>query len=595
MNFLLVYLLPGKLLGRWSIGVYLGLLLSMAYLGVQRAESSSDAETNRAGRVSGKVGVLGILLAIVAAGVVGSALWIHALPNLSQAPPNFDGAQHGFLTARIVATGSARSSTIALTGPAGLSASAGYYPLGLHTTAAMVVILGGIGVAMTLNIAVILFTAWILPVGAVAFLRELVPNRVIVAAAGAISVVAVQPFPYKPIGWGGIPLIAGMSMALGVAALLITVVRRRSRRFAAFAYAGGASAGLFYTHNTEFVLAGVLGVAVVLFDEVGSVAVLKERFRDALQGLWRVAAVMVVLVLPVLPELVRGGAERVSFDDTPLAEPLFALGQLIFLDVGGVRQGLLVIYAIVGMAILLRANRPVLPGMALVLGLVAFWTATTDNPVSAALSFPWWRQFERVVYVEALLAGLASAVAIGTLIEFLWGARRLVTRGIGVLAVVGVTVVSLWLPGIHAGHTIVFRSYRFYSPLSASSLKGFEVAAEHAGDGGTVVTEWNRDASLWVYAYTGAYSLFGIGVPDNSVDKTREDRIAILDGIVRAGVDPLEDELLRKYRVGSVYFDEHTYYGSDHSLTREDLMNAPGLREVFHEGSVSVFAVDISP
>ena len=149
----------------------------------------------------------------------------------------------------------------------------------------------------------------------------------------------------------------------------------------------------------------------------------------------------------------------------------------------------------------------------------------------------------------------------------------------------------LWFPGASDGRTLVWAGYEHYSPVGDESREGFDVAAEIAGPEGVVITDWNNDGALWMYAEAGVFPLTALVTSDVSVDATFPERAALLGATLGIGIDPVVDELVEKYRVRAVYLDETTYAGSVHQFTREALLNVPGLTEVYHEGTVSVFEV----
>jgi hypothetical protein len=231
--------------------------------------------------------------------------------------------------------------------------------------------------------------------------------------------------------------------------------------------------------------------------------------------------------------------------------------------------------------------------MSLLVVLGAYWTATSDNPVSATLTLPWWRQAERMIYVVSMLASIGFGVAIAALIGPITRLERpsAPIRWAAAALVVAASAFLVLLPGAEAGRTMVYRSYEYYSPVSDSALDGFDVAAEVAGDSGVVLTDHNRDGSLWMYALSGAQPLVALGLVDSSADSTWAERVRLIDDLRSIGSDPAYDALIEKYDVRAVYYDENTYSGSEHSISRDELRSLPGLHEVFTDDSVSVFAV----
>jgi hypothetical protein len=261
---------------------------------------------------------------------------------------------------------------------------------------------------------------------------------------------------------------------------------------------------------------------------------------------------------------------------------------------------MLLLLGVVGFAALVRRNRYSIPAAFTALVVGAYFTATTDNGLSRNLTFPWWRQAERMMYVLALLC----AVGVGALagIAVTYGGRWLRARevrfaryaeatGISIAAVLGFVV--LFSDEVHAGRSMVQRAYEFYSPVSDDSLDGFKVARELAGDDGSVVTDFNYDGSMWMYAFERVEPLHGIALADPGVDPTWSERNALSGSVAQLGSSDEIDALARKYRARAVYFDEKTYADSVHNWTLEMLRATPALDEVFHRGTVTVFAIDV--
>lgn len=596
VNFMFVWALPGDLFGTPVIILYLGAALAATMIAFRRHEPDRPAVTGvqldrRAPHLHALVPLAGLLIAVIVATIV----WLSSFGGLDQPLPNFDGANHGFLTARIIESGTNNPSAVVLTGPEGLAGSADYYPLALHSTAAMVKLISGTSIAVTLNVGLVILAGWALPLTAWSFARVAVPDLPWFAAFAPISVVAIQPFPYKPVQWGGMTLIAAMALTLGLAALLIEATRSDPRSWYGAAYAALASAGIFHLHNTELILAVVLAGGVLVIDDLIHSKERRARITAFFSTAIKTGSVLAILLLPFLANLIRGGSERSSFDDTALADPLTTIGQILTVNAAGSRRGVLLLFALTGLAVFFTRRRPALPIIVVGFAVLAYWTNISDSAISQSLAFPWWRQIERLIYVIALLAALAAAVAVGAAVELaLRSSRPRLGVAFAMLAI-AFSAAALWIPGAADGRTLVWAGYEHLSPVTDASRSGFDVAADIAGPDGVVITEWNIDGGLWMYAEAGVYPLTALGVPDASVDATWADRATLLEGTLRIGSDPAVNLLVEEYRVRAVYVDERTYPGATHALTRDALLGVPGLTEVFHKDTVSVFEVDTSP
>jgi hypothetical protein len=140
---------------------------------------------------------------------------------------------------------------------------------------------------------------------------------------------------------------------------------------------------------------------------------------------------------------------------------------------------------------------------------------------------------------------------------------------------------------------MVQRAYKFYSPVSDNSIAGFKAVKKIAGHDGSVLTDFNYDGSMWVYAFERVEPVHGIALADPAVDPTWDERNQLVTAIAQLGTNPDIDALARKYRVKAVYFDTKTFADSSHTWNLDMLRAVPALSEKFHRGTVTVFAVDL--
>lgn len=606
VNFTAVWAWPSSRISRPGVAVYL-LLIAAASVAVAvpglAAVRSLDIGSRLPSRT--ELASVGVTIALVVASVViGLWAWTSGIGTLNQPAPNYDAAQHGFMTTRIIESGGVAIPDVMVTGPAGVSDYGEYYPLGVHASTALISAGSGSSVARSLNSFLLVVVAIALPLGVFAFLRELLPDFPLAAPVGALAIATIESFPYKPISWGGIPLITGMSLMLASAAALVSMARRSPRSWAAALFVALTLVGVWHAHNSETVIAVVLAGVALAVDRLTTsdgAVISRPWLRDAVRSAFRTGLIAIVLLLPVISAVVRGGEERSTFDDTLLGEPQASLGQILFMNAGSYRNGMLLLLAVIGLAAMVRQHRFSIPGAFVAVVVGAYFTATTNHDLSRALTFPWWRQAERMIYLLALLAvlgvaalvGIAARTASRATIRFLRPPLRHLVEPVAVLLLVLVMIPTLLVRGAQAGRKMVFNSYEFYSPVSSDSIAGFAVLRDIAGTDGSVLTEYNRDGSMWMYAFSRVQPLYGIALADANVDPTWQERSSLAGSLGLIGSDDAVDALIRKYRVRAVYFDDRTYAGSQHDWSREMLRSLPALDEVFTRGSVSVFAIRI--
>ncbi|MCZ7528827.1 MAG: hypothetical protein M5U14_22110 [Acidimicrobiia bacterium] len=530
--------------------------------------------------------VTGLVLLGVALGVL---VWALGMRGVAVVPPNYDAGNHGFMTARVSETGTIAPDEVLLAGPEGTGLVADYYPLGLHASTAVAYRLSGAEVADVLNAATVLFAAVVFPLGLFALMRRLVPDDPLAGGFAVFLAPLLGMFPYKPIGWGGIALIAGMALVPVTVALLLDVAMMPWARARAGVAALVTFAG-FMVHNSQLPLVLVL-VGLVLLERAW-------RSRDpssllvALRHLALVGVGVLVLASPILPDLLGGASERIDYDDREPKSLEFFLGSIVGLGVAVPwRQGVLSALTVAGAGVALWQRRLWSWASALVLVVwIGGLSHSSDGWLSQVLGFPWYRQSERVAYNVALFVPVFGGIALSTGFRWIAGVRSAAWRTPAFVAAgVAVVLVLAW-PAARHNRELVEIHYEAYGPLRDADLAAFEYLAGRVGPGDTVLNDGNVDGSLWMYAFEGVVPMYGLGATSDV--SFAADRSYLREHVTEVGSDPRVAELVEGYGVRYVYFGERTYPGSDHVMDLGALERAPGLRPVFEEDGVHVFEVE---
>ena len=129
----------------------------------------------------------------------------------SDVPPNDDGTHHGLFVARILATHGIDVSRVVVTDVLTGTPTSVFYPLAMHVTASTIAVPGpAIGVA--LNATWLAIATVSLPFGMYLLARRTFPTARRAAVAVAMVSVLTPQLLVTPTFWGGIALIAGMSI-----------------------------------------------------------------------------------------------------------------------------------------------------------------------------------------------------------------------------------------------------------------------------------------------------------------------------------------------------------------------------------------------
>jgi hypothetical protein len=566
----------------------LGLLAAVVGVALRRRRHGGGVRISGPSRSEyASIALLGVAI------LVGASMWVVGLRGI-ETPPNFDASHHGLFTAQIDRSGSVNADRVLVSSSNDADPVSAFYPLALHSAGALVYGPAPTTIADIWLVYAALFAAIVFPIGVFALGRALFPQTPLAAGFAAFLAPTIAVFPYKPIAWGGIALIAGMAMVPGVVVAAARVLVARVSLSQSL-YVGLAFVGLFATHSSEVPLAIGLAllVAAMSIRVVGSSLWTQRVLRNgALIGLCSAA-----LLGPVLVAVFQGGSERVAFDDTQLAP----LGQTIrsMLDLtaySGNAAPAIVVLAAAG-AVLAITRRVAVVWLVSGAGLVALYllSAVSDHAFVAGLTFPWYRQPERILYnfVFWLLpfAGYATAAAAT------WIGRRGDTRGLAAVAVTGVAVVALLLtaPSIRPIPSLVQTWGGLYSPVGGAEIAAFEFLESVTEPGEIVATDVNADGSLWMYAFTDVEPLFLAAASTLSPDsarasfRSRQELIGRIDDY-RNDPDVLAD--LRELGIRYVYYDETGFLGAGRTLDYQVLRSDPAFVPLFEQGDVHVYGID---
>jgi Family of unknown function (DUF6541) len=531
--------------------------------------------------------------ALVALGVVaGAAVWVGAMDGRGTTPPNYDGSNHGFMVARIAATERVDPSSVVVADGRGTQPAADYYPLGLHAPVAIAQRVSGAPIADLLDLAAVLFAAFVFPVGLFALTRMLWPDEPLAAGFAALVGALLTLFPYRPIAWGGIPLLVGMTLVPVTIVLVSRAVGDGWSRATA-GLAGLVLAGSFAVHNSQILVIVFLVGLLVATDAVRRRS--SAVARDAFVRLAGIGAIGAVLLAPTLGSFFAGASERASFRDTGTTDVGTFLHRLVTLELDVPwRQGWLALLALAGITVMLWRRRPAWVIGAVAMGALTTLAAVSDGWLSDVLTFPWYREAARVAYNLAFFVPVFAGVALAAACAL---ARR---GGVGTnwgYALVTVAVAALLYPlagkaALDHNRTIVESGFTDFEPAGPDQVAAFEFLGAHAAPGSVVLDDRNVDGALWMYAFGGARPLFGLDAASH--DRVLLDREYLRRHFGAWGSDPKVDRLVRRFGVRYVYYGEGVFAGSRHELSLARLEAMPQLRELFRRGGAHLFALNES-
>jgi hypothetical protein len=549
-----------------------------------------DSEHERGALRSGVPTALGLLVVAI---VIGTTTWLIPMRGNALTAPGSDAPLHGFIVARVVDTESIDPKDVMVTDASGRDQSKEYYPLSLHASLALENRIAGAPIGHLLNAVIVLFAAFVFPLSLFALTRNLIPSEPLAAGFAAVLGSLITMFPYEPISWGLIPLMIATTLIPITVLLMIRTMHDGWSRAAAL-LTGLVVAGVFALHNSELPLILGLVALSVLFATRRKIG-----WRDLITRLMWIGLVAGVLIVPTWLQIVAGGGERDADRVSGTVGLSGFLGRLLTLSVSGPqRQGWLVALAIVGIAVMLwrRELTGWIIAAALVGGL-AVLAATSYNPITNALTFPWYRVAARVSYNIIFFVAVFGGALLG--FGARWIAQHISSKAVA-LPVVTIGVLGLLYPtaGAHALRTnrdMVSRSYTAEAPVRKAEATAFDFIRAHSRPTDSVLSDLYIDGATWMYSLAGANPLFGITAEGRFRNRSWTDRIYLRDHIAELGDNKRVDSIIRRLGVRFVYFGEQTMKQlGPHFLTLDILRSSPHLHEVFNEDGAHVFEIRMS-
>jgi len=463
----------------------------------------------------------------------------------------------------------------------------GFYPPVFHALTALVLDAAPMPVYRAVFLSVVAAIAF-LPVALYAYVR-VATGSARIAGLATIASLAFEPLPLFIQGVGLYPFLCSLLIVPALALALRDGLGDGDRRAVVLAALLGV--GLFYTHPTEFVTAGLLALAIV----PGLLRTWRAWRRACGYGL-AVAAVWLVAAFPALLAVHRTmvyGAQaeiQTKHDFTRAAQPHLsaAIDNYLVWFCGRNESYALLAVTVIGLAWCLWRRRFLgLVVAQLILSLV-FLDSISLNLLRPfyVLSFPWalWERLAATHYWTAL-----PLAAIG--IDATARALRRPLHGKTPLFVVTVAspfiLLGLLLPfGVAAGRAAAYARARYI--VAPTDLSALAWLGRHTATGAVVVNEGDLthtdvgdvpiDAGRWMPALDGQRPLFWrAGDGPGSLP----DRFYLLQHIADNPLPPHAALFTERYRVGYVFYGAAILPEARRRLNLARLLADPGLRLVY--------------
>lgn len=529
---------------------------------------------------------------LVAAILIGAAVWGMGLRGQHSEPPGRDGLYHGFFVERIVKEGTIDPADVVVTDPVTEQPAASFYPLALHLTIAGQRSLTHEPVGLLLTLWTAAAACALFPASMFCLTRKLLPARPLVAGCTALAVPFFSLFPYQPMDWSGIGVIVGTAMVPVSAAIVLTAATSRRRGDAVLAV--GAVYAVLATHTSQ---AGLLVIIVGVLELANWWSTRSwHEIRSRTLTLALVSSGALVLYLPGLVRLRSASAERSDLG-TAASMPLAnALGNLITMSTATTLAGqsLLALLALVGVVLAVRRRELLAWGwVGLALLVLYLASAVTTFPWSTLrpLSQPWYYEYTRTSYHAAPVLAVFVGYAFAELLRVLTPVavrigvrdRRWVTYSVLATAVVLAAPTMLRQPV-----RLLRAAYETDSRVDADMAGAFDYLAAH-DDGRMTVLNEERDGSAWMYADRGLRPL--VGVYRYGETEQNDARLRLLSTAGSLGSDPETQQLIERWDVRYVLVNDVGFSDEPPRVRADALRANPRFREVYSRGGSHVFEV----
>lgn len=532
---------------------------------------------------------VGLLLMGIAFGLT---IWVIGIRDTAAVPPNRDSGHHGFYVARIANEETVASDHVIVSDPI-TEEHYGYYPLGLHASAALGHRITGTPISELLTGWVILFATVSYPLGLFVLARRLAPDRLLLPGFVALAAPLFGMFPYKFMLWGGLTVVVSVALLPVAIALVLEAVATRSLTVAALA--GLVAFGVSMVNLSQGLLLAIVAAVLVVgrwLTRTGRV-----EWRRQIVALVVAAGTTVVLALPTLADAAQGAADRKA-----IYEPnnfLFgdAVREVFTGAVFAPKQVGLYFVALAGFAIAMFRRQFVAWAVAgLVVVFIFLVSATPSLQGLRELSAPWYHSPDRtsgntVPFVTMFVGVALDAIAVWVATRV--RGRELVRAGAlaGSVAVVGGTCLVLSLHSARVSKLVVQRAYTELTPTQQGDLDAMKVLSQ-INQSGSAVLNQEQDGSLWMYALDGLRPLFTQLVPAGFSSASTSDREWLTEHIHEYGDNPRVAKLLDRYGIGYVFVNEVTYLAQAPTINLGALSTNPHFVEVIHRGGSHVFQIN---
>ncbi len=537
-------------------------------------------------------GTLTVVAALAVAAVVAAQVVSAATNGLGTVPQGWDAAFHGNAIRYIAESG--KSGNFALGWiERSENPPAAFYPNAYHCFEALVYQLTGASIPHILNTGMLINSALVVPLGAVALIRAAGGSAGFAAASALVSTTFAN-YPWDLYQWGQLfPYAAGLAMILPFFALVIRWMESGKDRLVVLVAVVGA--GLIGVHSSMAFIAAIIGLAYAVQRAVTDP---RQWVRHDLPRLGAMAVGIGVLSISYLLGATTMAGRTSAYDWPAVTTPSRALGDGVLLGSDAQwPQWLLAGLVLVGLYLMVRNVVWRWLAACYVIFLVLFVASSAiDFPWATAVTSPWWNDRFRLAAALILPATIAAGFTLQAVARRVQGwtsalvpqlrSRRVATV---VLGVVGLLLAYGYF-GQSSGY--VERNaermrWTFHSPvLSPLEYEGMREMSKHVKPGELVMND-QFDGSVWSYALSGAWPVNGhYGNTPGPPRKLLDERFN------QFAVDPQVAKTIRDLNVKYVVTEEGFMAGLGRVKGLTGLDELPGLKLLYSNKDFQFYEID---
>jgi len=441
----------------------------------------------------------------------------------------------------------------------GDNASGAFYPPAFHALNALVLAVAPVAPYRAVFYSVVAAMT-VLPLSLFAYVRAATGSARLGGLA-TVAALAFEPLPYFTQEVGIYPFLVAMLFIPAIAVALRDGLGHGDRRAVALAALLGT--GLFYTHPTEFVTAGLLTLAIL----PGALRDRRAWLRAGGYGLL-VAVAWAVAAAPALVAVHRTmatGAQseiaaRHSFTTLPRVDLPATLSAYIEWIYGRNLSYALLIATVLGVAWCVARRRHIGLAVAYAIVFLLFMDVTSYNILRPfyVISFP-WAYLERITPTHYWFVLPLAAIGLDAVIRAAGARLRQRDPVFRALVASPLVVLGLALPfGVMSGRIAAYAGARRVA--APSDLGAIAWLARHAPPGAVVLNDGSMahldtfdppiDAGRWMDVLGGPQAVFARGAALGAP----ADRLYLARHIADAPLPPRAAAFVDRYHVRYVFY-----------------------------------------